>query len=130
MYYIPSVTFWTAFMEFLLTLTITTIIKDTTGQEWALPTGTYCLTFALTFAIITGVSDFMWYFAFSFIPVSHVSLGSTPTVVILYISQKTFLKNFYPGYSNYLEPIGAVLAFTGSACMPVFHMCCHKGKLK
>lgn len=128
-YPLPTVVCWITGFDVLLSLTVTLIEKTATQSLWSLPSAQLCLVFGLLFAFTTGVNDLLWYFTFCLVPVSHVSLGTSPSVVLLYICQKTFLKQFYPGYSNYLEPIGAFLAFTGAALMPVFHLFLFKRNL-
>ena len=114
--------------EGLLSILLTLLTKSYDHSDWDLPTGTYCFTFTFLFVFVAAVNDILWFVCFCFLPVSHVSIGTSPMVLLLYITQRTYLHQFYPGNANGLEVTGALMVFIGSLMPPVLTLWQNKQK--
>ena len=84
--------------------------------------GFICIVFTVIYIFISASATTLSYYSVYYAPVSSFAVSLVCTSVLLYVSQRTFLKTFYPGNANAVEVIGIMTAGFGMAILPGIHL--------
>ena len=113
------VLFWVFLGDAVLSLSITVVwklIKQDSIVDVNL--GTYCILFTCTYVIFSILATCFSYLSVKYVLVSSYAFSLVCKTVLLYVSQRTFLKKFYPGNGNVIEVFGVVVCLLGMAILP------------
>ena len=113
------VLFWVFLGDAVFSLSITVVYKLIKQDSiMDLPLGTYCVLFTCTYVIFSILATCFSYLSVNYVLVSSYAFSLVCTTVLLYVSQRTFLKKFYPGSANVIEVFGVVFCLLGMAILP------------
>ena len=109
-YPVPTVTFWHAAIEAISTITLNLIwSKSFTKPFFDKPSGTLCWIFTMSFVAFAACGNGLGYSVYKHTHISTTAVMDISFLVFLYLSQRTFLKPFYPGHANAVEFIGIIV---------------------
>ena len=115
----PVAIFWTSLFEgtacFLINLILTRFNNDVLYE---IPTAKYCLLFYCTFLITASLMSVVSYVAYHLWDISSVAVSESFLSVMLYVSQRTVLKQFHPGHANMYEVVGILIIIVGVTLLP------------
>ena len=95
---------WLSVVEGIFSAVIAVIWSKADGEEIpSIPDGTVCLAFILIFALSLALSHISLLILLSYLHVSYLVNSVVAIVILLYISQRTFMKMFQPGHGNWEE---------------------------
>ena len=109
-----AILFWVYLAGIFISLIISVIWKFLKREPVIDRTlGKYCILFSVLFILFSAMTSCIAYYSMCHVHISSLALSFVCTTVLLYISQKTFLKTFHPGYTNLLEVLGVVICILG-----------------
>ena len=118
-YHVSPVMFWVYLADTVAALTISLVWKTIMHESYfGYTLGTYCMLFTCLYVLSCAFGNYSAYYSVYYVPVSSLAVSYVCTTILLYISQRTFLKQFYPGNANALEVLGIVVAILGMAILP------------
>ena len=118
-YSVCAVLFWVFLGDAIFSFSITVVwklIKEESFMDVSL--GTYCILFTCTYLLFSLSGTCFSYLSVNYVQVSSYAFSLVSITVLLYVSQRTFLKSFYPGNANVMEVFGVVICLFGMAILP------------
>ena len=119
-YPIPSIIFWLSMLETVLFMIINLALTRISGSPfYSFPNGKYCIVFTGLFVVTAAVAHLLSYFVYSYLYISTIAVASVYISIVLYISQRTYLKAFHPGHANITEVFGITIVIFGASFLPL-----------
>ena len=116
---VPTVQFWVIFYEGILSFILNMIWTGIKQEElFTFPSGTYCLLFFCSFIFWAALARSVIFLVYQHWHVSKLALCNVFVCITLYISQRTYLSEYYPGYANMTEIFGIITILFGVALLP------------
>ena len=113
-----TIMFWSALFEGLISFVINMIWTALIhGSFYAFPPGKFCLLFSCCFIVCSASVNSLTFYTFQYITISTDAINNAFVAILLYISQRTFLKNFHPGHANLVEVLGVVIVIFSAAVL-------------
>ena len=100
--------FWGGITQAVFTGVTVIFTESIQSTNLRFPKEPVCLGFTFGFIIAMIISHTLQNVTFKYLPVSKVAMGSLVSIILLYIIQRTLLKDFQPGHRNLIE-IGGIL---------------------
>ena len=114
------VIFWVGLMEGFISFTLNllrSIVKE--EHSYSFPSGSYCLFFLFLFILASALANTLSYVVYRYMYVSTVAVSHVFVCLILYVSQRTYLSTFYPGYANLSEMFGIAIVLFAATILPM-----------
>ena len=119
-YKVPVVIFWVSLLELILSFIISLVWQSLRREAFFMvPAGSYCVLFMCMYIIFMTLSNFVIYYVHGYFKSYPYSVACLPTIVLLYLIQRTALKWFQPGNANLVEIVGVVLILFGIVGLPL-----------
>ena len=109
-YSIPSILYWHTIAETILHVIINMLWSQVFNVPFLnYPEGTVCIMAFVLLLLSAIISNTCSYYAFGRTNVSTSTIAEVVFAALLYVCQRTFLKEFHPGHANVIEIIGIVV---------------------
>ena len=122
-YGVSTVVFWLCLANIFTCLLVSVIWKKIVDEAYFdFNLGTVCLLFTILYTLTIALGNTFCYYSIYYTTVSTVAISLVCTSLLLYLSQRTFLKMFYPGHANTLEILGILTAICGISVLPAIEV--------
>ena len=111
--------FWGGLIQAGFTGAILIFIEAIKSTELRFSKEPVCFGFTIVFIIAMTTSHMLQNFTFKYLPVSTVAMGSLVSTLLLYIIQRTLLKDYQPGHRNLIEISGIVCIICAGIVSPI-----------
>ena len=109
-YPVPTITFWHTLMEAISTIILNMMwSKYFTKPFFDIPVGGLCCVLTILFIASAACGNGLAYVVYKRTQVSTTAIMGIAITMVLYASQRSFLKSFHPGHANVVEVIGIIM---------------------
>ena len=116
---VPVVQFWVILFEGIVSFTLNLVWTGVKQEHlFTFPSGTYCILFYCSFIFGATLTRNVSFLVYQHWHVSKLALCNVFVCITLYISQRTYLSEYYPGHANMTEIFGIVTILFGVALLP------------
>ena len=118
--------FWSGIIDALCSLLANVIWTKTNGLPlYTFPTGRLCVLFVALYILLIGLGNITFTNILKLFNVSTIAISYVLLLLLLYTSQRTFLKEFHPGHANYVEVLGILTILCALLISPVKELFCN-----
>ena len=105
-----AIAFWLGIWECMMSVVMAVIWAQADGSSlFSMPSGLFCLTFSLLYVLCAAVCYIIFVHAVGYFNISNIATSYVLMLLILYISQRTWLKYFHADHGNWIEVCGITL---------------------